>query len=210
MSAPGLRFLDQKCPNLQSLVMSIENHTLNFSAIPSRLTMLELRFDSQGGHSPPHDWWTKVTHEKFPNLKSLAISGRCVSVRPLEQFSWFGNRHDHYIALRMFLCQIGEFRGLQHLELNILGDCATAVRSHINPILILEGLNPVANKLESFCILDKDGCSISVGILKYIGDQMKMLKYLKTSLCIVASSGVFVSCARNIHGCFQTSPTFVF
>ena len=70
MNAASLRFLDQKCPNLFSLSMCVENPSLDISIIPSRLTFLELRVGTGNGHAR-QDWWMCVTCENFANLEEF-------------------------------------------------------------------------------------------------------------------------------------------
>ena len=106
MNAAGLRFLNQKCPNLLSLVLTVENQSLDLSMIPSRLTFLELCFESRSGFAP-HAWWLKVNCEHFPNLKSLAIKGGFTMVYPPKH--WHGHERDYILAFRVFLSQIGQF-----------------------------------------------------------------------------------------------------
>ncbi|XP_072025961.1 uncharacterized protein [Amphiura filiformis] len=104
MSAAGLRFLDQKCPNLLSLVLGVENASLDLGKLPSRLTFLELQFTMNGYAA--HDWWTKINRTNLPSLKSLAISGgnacfHSPNYWPVQDTSY---------AFKVFLKQLSEFR----------------------------------------------------------------------------------------------------
>ena len=193
MNAAGLRFLNQKCPNLISMVLTVENQSLDLSMIPSRLTFLELCFDSSG--YAPHDWWLKVNREHFPNLKSLAIKGGYVMVYPPKH--WHGHESDYILAFRVFLSQIGQFLTLRHLELNL--PYWNNVFWRIDKERLMHGLTPLASRLESFCVTDLDPSYwVPKQLLEYIGDEMNLLKHLKVSVCTQEDNEEQIRCLKHL------------
>ncbi|XP_072025960.1 uncharacterized protein [Amphiura filiformis] len=176
ISAAGLRFLDQKCPNLLSLVLGVENASLDLGTLPSRLTFLELQFPSSREGHIPHDWWTKINSTNLPNLKSLAISGGSARIRSPNYWPV----KDTTQAFKVFLNQLSEFHTLQHLELSVLNWEFLECRRDFNFKHILQHLSPLAQTLESFCIVDRDW--VPRGLVKCICDEMRMLKHLKVSI----------------------------
>ena len=171
MNTASLRFLDQKCPNLLSLSMCVQNPSLDISIIPSRLTFLELRVGTGSGHAR-RDWWMCVTSENFPNLKGLSvITGMIV---PPERMNWSLES-----AFATFFNQIGKFEGLRYLKLSIMW---FGVYMRQRPP-ILQQLHPAAKTLESFSIeggIHGDDW-IPEQIYQFIGEEMKGLKNIKVS-----------------------------
>ena len=170
MNTASLRFLDQKCPNLFSLSVCVQNPSLDISIIPSRLTFLELRVGTGNGHARK-DWWMCVTSENFPNLKSLSVITGLIT--PPERMDW-----SLEIAYAAFFKQISKFEGLRYLKLSITW-FGFYMRLTVPP---LQKLHPVAKTLESFSIeggIHEDW--IPKQIYQFIGEEMRSLKNLKVS-----------------------------
>ena len=176
MNAASLRFLDQKCPNLFSLSMCVENPSLDISIIPSRLTFLELRVGTGNGHAR-QDWWMCVTCENFPNLKSLSVIAGMIIPPERMDVSLEG-------AYGVFFKQISKFEGLRYLKLSIMWSPIC-----MRLITVLKKLQPTAKTLESFSVEGgTHGGSVPKQLYQFIGKEMKGLKNLKVSIRMADNS----------------------
>ncbi|XP_072036652.1 uncharacterized protein [Amphiura filiformis] len=73
MNVAGLRYLDKNCPNLTSLVITLENGRINVADIPHRCQLKSLEIRTRDGGGTPKQWWTNLTRVNFPKLESLGF-----------------------------------------------------------------------------------------------------------------------------------------
>ena len=143
MNLAGMRLLDKNCPNLTSLVLTVENGKIDLKNVPNKQNLKSLEIKTSEGGGAPKEWWKSLTRENFPNVDTLGLDIERLHIKFLD------NLCADFVKLEKLLKDsIATFTGLRHLKLSL--DWGMYRGSREWGMNMLQHLQPVVPYLESF------------------------------------------------------------